>query len=96
MASDAIKSTNGIGIRVSDEEIFEAQRILAKRYGILAEPAASASFAGYLKLDKYETETLDDSLLMITGNGLKDINALSGWNDMPRIKNYSSWKEELS
>ena len=72
MASDAIKKTNGSGIRVTDEEIILAQKILSKQYGILAEPAAAASLAGFIKLKK-DNFNFENSMLMITGNGLKDV-----------------------
>ena len=64
----------GVCVRVSDEEILSAQHELARKTGVFAEPAASASFAGFLKikdrLDKSETV-----VLLITGNGLKDIDS---------------------
>jgi threonine synthase len=95
MASDAIKKTNGRGIRVTDEEIIWAQKILSKQYGILAEPAAAASLAGFIKLKK-DNFNFENSMLMITGNGLKDVAALENWNKKPSIKTYDKWKEELT
>lgn len=84
MAVDAIKNTNGKGIKVSDQEIISAQKILSQQFGILAEPAAAASFAGYKKLVD-QNDVLGDSILMITGNGLKDISALESWNERPDV-----------
>lgn len=74
MAAEAVRNTNGLTVDVSDEEILRAQRILASLSGIFAEPAASASLAGALKL-KSELKRYKMVLLLITGNGLKDIDA---------------------
>ena len=93
-AVEAIKNTNGKGIKVSDEEIIFAQKILARQFGILAEPAASASFAGYIKLSN-KNELYGDSIIMITGNGLKDILSLKSWNSIPEVKSYENWINEL-
>lgn len=94
MAVESIRKTNGYGIRVSDEEIISAQKILAQEFGILAEPAATAAFAGYKKLNE-ENKIIGNSILMITGNGLKDISALQSWNNNPKIKSYGEWKNKL-
>lgn len=95
MAAESVKNTNGKGIEVSDEEIISAQKILAQEYGILSEPAASASFAGYLKLNS-EENIIGSSILMITGNGLKDVSSLKSWNSDYLIKSYKEWKIELT
>ncbi|MBK7106351.1 MAG: pyridoxal-phosphate dependent enzyme [Ignavibacteriae bacterium] len=94
MAVDAIINTNGNGIKVSDNEIISAQKILVQKYGILSEPAAAASFAGYKKVNKNE-QLEGDSILMITGNGLKDISSLQSWNEKPELKSYDEWKKNL-
>jgi threonine synthase len=84
MASESIKKTDGIAVEVTDEEIVSAQQKLVADYGIMCEPSAAAVFAGYNKLrsngDKKYTK---NALLMITGNGLKDIFALERWNIKP-------------
>ncbi|MCB0753615.1 MAG: pyridoxal-phosphate dependent enzyme, partial [Ignavibacteriae bacterium] len=95
MAVDAVIKTKGKGIRVSDGEIISAQKILAKDYGVLAEPAASAALAGFIKL-KNEKVNLENSMLMLTGNGLKDVSSLLSWNEIPIIKSYDKWSKELS
>jgi threonine synthase len=93
MAAEAVKNTNGKGIEVSDEEIISAQKILAQEYGILSEPAASASFAGYIKLNMKEKFN-GSSMLMITGNGLKDISSLESWNEKPKIESFNKILKE--
>ena len=73
MAADAVTNTNGLAVSVTDSEIIDAQRKSAKEFGILIEPAAAASFAGYLKLIRTNSiSPKAKSLLMFTGNGLKD------------------------
>jgi len=83
-----LKNFGGKCIRVKDEEILKAQKLLASTTGLFAEPAASASLAGFLKVK----DTLDrDSVvvLLITGNGLKDIDAAKKGVEFPgkAIKN---------
>lgn len=74
MAKMAVENTEGLTVDVSDNEILKAQKILASTTGIFAEPAASASLAGAIKL-KNELKKYKKILLLITGNGLKDIDA---------------------
>lgn len=95
MAVDAVTRTDGKAIKVSEKEIIEAQIILSKNYGILSEPAAAASFAGYIKLVKTKNTECNNSILMITGNGLKDVTSLEQWNETPIIKSYKKWIKEL-
>ena len=59
---------------VSDREILTAQRELASRCGLFAEPAAAASYAGLLRIaDEVPREST--VVLLITGSGLKDIDS---------------------
>ncbi|MEE8334892.1 MAG: threonine synthase [Candidatus Neomarinimicrobiota bacterium] len=70
----AVKKTGGYGISVSDEEIFEAQHILAQTTGIFAEPAAAAAAAGVIKARCGGlVNSKESAALIITGSGLKDI-----------------------
>ncbi|BAL81023.1 threonine synthase [Caldisericum exile] len=76
MAVKYIKNSNGFGIKVSDEEILKAIKYLGTMSGIFAEPAASTSFAGYLKaLKEGLIKGSDKVVVIITGNGLKDIDS---------------------
>ena len=97
MAADAVKSTNGKAVSVSDEEILSAQKTIAEKFGILAEPSSSASFAGYLKLSEAnEITSKEKVLLLITGNGLKDTTSMEQWNKIPQSHSYSEWKNTFS
>ena len=70
----AVRNTNGAMISVGDGEILEAQKLLASKGGIFAEPAASASMAGLVKLiDQKRVSPKEKVVLLITGHGLKDI-----------------------
>ncbi len=77
LAVQAVKQSNGTALEVDDQEILRAQAQLARRYGVLAEPAAAASFAGFLKaIEQQLVQPENRVLLLITGNGLKDTKAL--------------------
>lgn len=69
----AVKMSGGFFEAVSDQEILDAQRELA-RCGIFAEPASCAPLAGLMKLK--ERGALPRGLrvvMVLTGNGLKDV-----------------------
>lgn len=72
MAKEAVEKTGGMTIDVSDTEILKSQRLLASSTGIFAEPAASAACAGAIKL-RGRLNQFKKVLILITGNGLKDI-----------------------
>ena len=70
----AVHHSGGAMIAVSDEEIMVAQKILASKAGVFAEPAASAAHAGLLKLLDYGKVGKDEEIVvLLTGHGLKDI-----------------------
>lgn len=70
MALDAIRKTEGWADTVTDGEILEMRRVLAREEGIFAEPAGAASLAGIIKRKKWFNED-DDVICLVTGNGLK-------------------------
>ena len=77
MAADAVKESNGFAIAVNDEEILSAQKEFIKQTGILCEPSCASVYAAYKELSS--ADKLNSSyryLLLITGNGLKDVEAL--------------------
>jgi threonine synthase len=69
----AARESGGSIIMASDREILRAQRLMAEREGIFAEPASAAPLAGLMKYKKShqiaETETV---VCVVTGHGLKD------------------------
>ena len=77
MAADAVNESNGYAIAVTDAEILYAQKEFIKQTGILCEPSSASVYAAYKKLiaeDKLNSS--EKILLLITGNGLKDVDAL--------------------
>ncbi|MEW6116608.1 MAG: threonine synthase [Nitrospirota bacterium] len=78
-ASRIVKETGGYGEDVSDEEIIEGMKLLARTEGIFAETAGGVTVATTKKLieqgriGKHET-----TVICITGNGLKTQEALTG------------------
>jgi threonine synthase len=76
-----VKKSGGFFITVEDEEIINAGFELARKTGVFAEPAGSASYAGFKKaIDEKLVEKNSHICLSITGNGLKDIKAFE--NDL--------------
>ena len=72
----AVKKSGGFGVNVSDQQILHAQHELSSQAGIFPEPAAAASFAGFIKARQKQLVHNDESvLLLISGTGLKDIDA---------------------
>lgn len=80
MAYNAIKKSKGSAVEVSDDEILEAQKIVAQQFGVLLEPSSSATFAAYKKYINSDKISGESILLLFTGNGLKDMSALKTWN----------------
>ena len=76
LAVKAIKESGGKAIAISDEEILLSQKEFIQATGVLCEPSSAATYAAYNKMQS-ESELLNKSvLLIITGNGLKDIESL--------------------
>jgi threonine synthase len=71
-ALDAIKRSGGEALSVSEGAIIESIRVLGKE-GVFAEPASAAAAAALQLLDIGKGEK---TVLVITGSGLKDPNAL--------------------
>ncbi len=72
-AEDARDSSGGLIEAVTDEEITDAQKLLAKHDGIFCEPASAASLAGVIK--KYKQGYFKKKatvVCILTGHGLKD------------------------
>ncbi|WP_433444727.1 threonine synthase [Nonomuraea sp. CA-141351] len=68
--------SGGLIAAVTDEQIFAAYRMLARRDGVFAEPASAAGVAGLL--DQHARGALEPGLrivITLSGNGLKDLDA---------------------
>jgi threonine synthase len=72
----AVRDSKGKMICVSDDEILNAMKILARNTGIFAEPAGAAAFAGLLHMVRQEEVVPHERVaIIVTGNGLKDVDS---------------------
>ncbi|MDA3859950.1 MAG: pyridoxal-phosphate dependent enzyme [Melioribacteraceae bacterium] len=76
LAAEAINESGGEAIAISDEDILTSQKEFIKATGILCEPSSATTYAGYKKLSNKNILRNKSVLLLITGNGLKDIESL--------------------
>ncbi len=73
LADFSIKVTNGFKIKVEDQEVIEAEKLLARAEGLFAEPSASVALAGLIKAVDWNLISKGSKVLYIlTGTGLKD------------------------
>jgi threonine synthase len=68
-ALDAFTSSRGAVAAVSDAQILDAYRLLARDEGVFCEPASAASVAGLLT---HGAEGAERIVCVLTGHGLKD------------------------
>ncbi|HLB99710.1 MAG TPA: pyridoxal-phosphate dependent enzyme, partial [Candidatus Bathyarchaeia archaeon] len=72
-AVNAIRDSGGTAETVTDDEILDAQKMLARFEGIFVEPASASSIAGLKKLIEIGEVDKDESVVCVTtGHGLKD------------------------
>jgi threonine synthase len=73
-ALPAIRESGGKAVSVTDEEMLEAEALLARTTGIFAEPASASTIAAIGKLrDSNAIGEKDSVCCIITGSGLKDM-----------------------
>ena len=71
---NAIVQSGGAYLAVTDEEILEAMKLLARRAAVFGEPAGVASLAGVKRAVREGIIAQGESVaVLVTGNGLKDI-----------------------
>src|SRR6185436_6219337 len=94
LASDARKASGGLIDAVSDRQILEAYRLVAKSEGVFCEPASAASIAGVRLLAsrgyfKRQAKILKKKRLkvvcVLTGHGLKDPDTAISQCPKPRV-----------
>jgi len=84
MAAGYLTKYHGQAITVSDDDILRASLILAKNTGIFTEPAAAAAFAGFLDYkNRYLIPKASTNVVLLTGSGLKDLNAVQSLFEIP-------------
>ncbi len=73
----ALRESEGKALRVSDAEILRDQKELAALTGVFAEPSSAAVLSGLkAALERGWIGRQQSVVLLITGHGLKDINAV--------------------
>jgi threonine synthase len=78
-ALEVVRRTNGAVAAVSDAEIIEGIRLLARTEGIFAETAGGVTVATLAKLAAAGVIRPDERVVIyVTGNGLKTVEALAG------------------
>ncbi|KZZ83439.1 threonine synthase [Bacillus sp. SJS] len=86
LAVAAADQSGGKIDEVTDNEILEAYRLIARSEGIFAEPASCASIAGVMKqLKSGEIPKGVRIVSVLTGNGLKDPNTAIDYNEIKPI-----------
>jgi threonine synthase len=72
-AMQSVRSSNGWGYVVTDEDVWAAQERLCRQEGIYVEPAGATSVAGYLKaVEEGRISDQTTAVCVLTGHGLKD------------------------
>ena len=83
-ARKAVIESDGFSVTVTDEEILAGQRILARTTGVFVEPAAAATVAALKKLSGLDSLGKKEQIvLLLTGHGLKDVEAAMKNIQMP-------------
>ncbi len=84
MAANYIQRYSGEYMTVSDEDILNASAILSRNTGLFAEPAAATAFAGMLSYSRNGILLPGTTnVVLLTGCGLKDLNAVKPGINMP-------------
>ena len=72
-ALGVVEESSGWFDTSSDDEIVDAQKILAKKEGVFCEPASAISISGLIKENENKKINENSSVVCtLTGNGLKD------------------------
>ena len=82
LALKNLKAFDGHCFTVTDEEILIAQKEQSSTCGLFSEPAAATAYAGFLK-QKAALDPKETCVVLLTGNGLKDINSATSKIDVP-------------
>jgi threonine synthase len=76
----ALKESEGLGVPITDEGIFEAQRALASEEGLYAEPSALVGLTAIMQQARAGKLHADQRIVVVlTSGGLKDYGASRAW-----------------
>ncbi len=95
-AARSIMTSGGAGEDVSDDEIVEGMRLLAETEGVFGETAAGVTVAVTRKLlQEGKLDPQEETVLCVTGNGMKTLDALQGKLDLgitirPRLEEFEA------
>ena len=85
-AIETVKESGGYGESANDDEIIKAMKLLASTEGIFTETAGGVTLAATKKLIESGRISRDESIVvLITGNGMKTIEAFNGHLSVPHI-----------
>lgn len=93
-----VKATGGTGAAVTDEQIVDAIRLLARTEGIFTEPAGGTTLAATIDLVKKGVIKPGESVVVcVTGNGYKTAEVLDGKLEEPvqlsrAFKDFEAWQ----
>jgi threonine synthase len=79
----AMRESGGLIESVTDEEILDAQSLLAREEGVFCEPASAAGIAGLLKLAREGRTPEGVVVSVLTGHGLKDPDTILNRTRLP-------------
>ncbi len=82
-ALTAVRESGGLIESVTDEEILDAQSLLAREEGVFCEPASAAGVAGLLKLAREGRAPEGVVVSVLTGHGLKDPDTILNRTRLP-------------
>jgi len=101
-ATQVVKESGGYGEDVSDQEIIDAIKLLARTEGIFAETAGGVTLASAIKLIRGGHIKEDNlTVLCITGNGLKTKEAIVGqtiepFHIQPNLKSFEETLKKIN
>jgi len=86
IALKSLRDSDGKALLVTDNEVLEAQKLLALTEGIFAEPSSAAVIAGLKKMaTNHEIGKEEKVVCLITGNGLKDLSTAAKIAGKPTV-----------
>ncbi len=99
LANFSINVTNGFKIKVDDDEIIDAEKLLARAEGMFAEPSAAVALAGLIKAVDWNLIPKNSNVVyVLTGSGLKDpisIGTLLGIKEKKALESVNDTKKSI-